>query len=408
MVPSTITDIEIDDANVSLVVQHERVKPATYCVEWCPGMLFDAATTTVDLLDALLDRNAILQDAYPWNILFRGVNPVFVDLTSIVEINTPLLWPAYDQFQAFFLRPLALASQGKGNVARALSYQNISGISLEDFYKNTTFLYKLTHPLTGVGLIVDRLIQRNSSLKNRLRSATAHANVAMNKQVRARFYKGLRQKLNAFKFSARGDVWSRYYEEIGPAVDKDMKKQIVAEILNLLRPATVVDVGCNTGVFSVLAAENGAHVISIDSSEACISQLYAHAKARALDITPVISDVLCPTSSFGYMGTQYPSLVDRARSEVVVCLALMHHLHITGRQSFERIARLMDALSSQYLIFEFVAMDDPNNDLLGAGRNIDYNLVSVTAELRRYFPEIDIRESDRLTRKILLCSKVKA
>jgi len=232
--------------------------------------------------------------------------------------------------------------------------------------------------------------------------------VAMNKQVRARFYKGLRQKLNAFKFSARGDVWSRYYEEIGPAVDKDLKKQIVAEILNLLRPATVVDVGCNTGVFSVLAAENGAHVISIDSSEACISQLHAHAKARDLDITPVISDVLCPTPSFGYMGTQYPSLVDRARSEVVVCLALMHHLHITGRQSFDRIARLMDALSSQYLIFEFVSMDDPNNDLLGAGRKIDYNLAIVIAELRRYFPEIDIRESDRPTRKILLCSKVKA
>ena len=65
----------------------------------------------------------------------------------------------------------------------------------------------------------------------------------------------------------------------------------------------------------------------------------------------------------------------------------------------------MDALADQHLIFEFVAMDDENNDLLGAGREIDYDLESVTVELRRYFPAIETFDSDRPTRKILLCSK---
>jgi SAM-dependent methyltransferase len=405
LVPSAIADVRIDDSDVGLIVEHERIEPATYCVEWCPEMLFDAAAATVDLLRAVLQKNATLQDAYPWNIMFRGVKPVFVDLTSIVKIDTPLLWQAYDQFQAFFLRPLALSAQGKGAIARTLLYNNISGISLQDFFKHSNFSYKLAHPMTGIACMLDDAIQRNARLRRQLRRATVSTNMRVNNEVRSRFYQRIMRKLNGLRISGRGDVWTRYYEEIGSGVNKDFKRQVVAEILDAIRPPTVVDIGCNTGVFSILAAERGARVISIDSSEACISRLYAHAKASCLSITPVISDIVCPTPPFGYMGIQYPSLIHRARSKLVLCLGLMHHLHIAGRQPFDRIARLLDALSSRYLIFEFVAMDDANNELLGARRTIDYTLESVITEIRRYFPEINIRDSDRCTRKILLCSK---
>ncbi len=405
LVASEMTELEIDDPDVAFIVRHETIEPAFYCVEWPPEMLRIAGLITIDLLSDLLERNGTLQDAYPWNVLFRGTEPVFLDLTSIVEIDTPYLWPAYDQFQAFFLRPLTLSRQGRGALARALMLNNIAGVTRRDFYRHTGFVYKAMHPLAGLGFLADEYIQARPGLKRRLRRAAQRQGAGVDKQIRARFYKRLRRKLEALSFDRSADVWSGYYQEIGPGVDKEAKIRIVGDLLERLQPKTVLDVGCNTGAFSVMAAERGARVISVDMSESCINLLYNRASADRLLITPLISDILCPTPAFGFMGVQYPSLIERARSETALCLALMHHLHISGRQSFDRIAKLMDALADQHLIFEFVAMDDENNDLLGAGREIDYDLESVTVELRRYFPAIETFDSDRPTRKILLCSK---
>lgn len=405
LVPSEMTDIEIDDPDVTFIVRHETIEPASYCVEWPPEMLRIAGLTTIDLLSDLLEWNGTLQDAYPWNVLFRGTEPVFLDLTSIVEIDTPYLWPAHDQFQAFFLRPLMLSRQRRGVLARALMLNNITGVTRRDFYRHIGFIYKATHPLAGLGVLTDEYIQAKPGMKRRLGRMAQRHGVGIDKQIRARFYKRLRRKLEALSFNHSVDVWSDYYKEIGPDVNKEAKIRIVGDLLERLRPKTVLDVGCNTGVFSVVAAERGARVIAIDSSESCIDRLYKRASADGLSITPLIADILCPTPAFGFMGVQYPSLIERAVSETALCLALMHHLHISGRQPFDRIAKLMDALAERHLIFEFVAMDDDNNDLLGAGRDIDYNLESVTAELRRFFPAIETFDSDRPTRKILLCSK---
>jgi len=90
---------------------------------------------------------------------------------------------------------------------------------------------------------------------------------------------------------------------------------------------------------------------------------------------------------------------------VVMCLGLMHHLHLNGRQTFQRIAELLDAASNRHLIFEFVGKDDANIDHLPQRRTIDYSLESVRESLALHFPHIQTFDSDRSTRKLLLCSK---
>jgi hypothetical protein len=87
-----------------------------------------------------------------------------------------------------------------------------------------------------------------------------------------------------------------------------------------------------------------------------------------------------------------------------MCLAVMHHLHINGRQSFARLARLMDALSAKAVIFEHVDCTDGNIHLLDHGRDIEYDLETVSGELANYF-KVTRFDSDRKTRKILLCEK---
>jgi SAM-dependent methyltransferase len=405
LVPTSIAGLKVDDPRIGLVFHHATIEPVTYCVEWCPSMLRDAARAQLELALAVVGRDLMLQDCYPWNVIFRGTEPVVVDVTSIVPADSPLIWPAYEQFHAFFVRPLALAAMGKGNIARALLTNHISGVSVDDMYRNAGGLYRLLHPSIGISYHLNRMVQRRPALKRKLQQSVTVSNRKIERGTRERFLRKQLAVLEGGDAPRTRDVWSAYYSEIDPSVEREAKVKAVRSVLKALRPATVVDAGCNTGVFSLLAAESGARVISLDSSEACIERLYAEAKARSLAITPLVVDLCAPTPPSGWMASQYPGLIDRARSQLVLALGLMHHLHIAGRQSFTRIAALMAALSTHYLVFEFVAQDDPNNELIGRGRDIQYTLDEVRGALAVYFPRIDVFDSDRPTRRLLVCTK---
>jgi len=399
------SDIELESFDSGCVVEHKRIRPMTYCVEWPPVMLKEAALATLELLLALLENDLSLQDAYPWNIVFEGPRPVFVDLTSIVAVDEQYIWPAFAQYQAFFSRPLELAANGKGNLARSFLYNNISGISARDFYRNLSSTRKLLKPGLALGVLFDSLVQKRGNLKTQVKHAVQSSMRHVSKDVRLRFVRALRNKIQTFSFTEIKDIWTVYYRDMDETVDRDSKIHFIEKIMERVNPKTVTDLGCNTGCFSVIAARRGAKVIAIDSSEACANTLFDAARNENLAINPIVSDVICPTPPFGFLGTQYPGLAERGRSEMVFCLALMHHLHISGRQSFDRIAQLMDAFTTNYLVFEFVAKDDSNNDLIGAGREIDYDLATVKTALAKYFADIEEHDSDRPTRKLLLCSK---
>lgn len=406
LVPTAVADLDLHEPTIGLVLRHEAIEPITYCVEWCPSMLREAGCALLDLALAVLDRDCILQDCYPWNVVFRGTKPIVVDVTSIARVDTSLMWPAFEQYQAFFLRPLQLAAMGKGGVARAMLWNHITGVSIDDFYRNAGAGYRWRHPSLPIGYHLDRMVQRNPTLKRKLRQSVAASKTTISRPVRDRFLRGRLSALRGVPLARHtADVWSGYYAEIAPEVDKDAKVTAVRELIGKLAPATVLDAGCNTGVFSMVAARAGARVVALDSSEACIERLYAAAKSDDLVITPLVVDLFCPTPPGGWMARQYPGLIERVRSDLVLCLGLMHHLHITGRQSFARIAGLMDALSSRHLIFEYVAQDDDNNVLLGAGRPIRYDLDLVVAALKTHFPSIEVLDSDRPTRRLLVCAK---
>jgi SAM-dependent methyltransferase len=388
-----------------MVLSHREVRPLTYCIEWAPSMLRDAGRTTIDLAETLAEENCTLQDAYPWNVLFDGARPVHVDFTSIIKADQRLIWPAYIQFQSFFLRPLYLAQMGRGELARGLLMNSVSGISLETLLRHARLPARLRHPSWDLSAAADRLIQKRPTLKARIQELSRKGSAHLTPALRRRFFQGLRRNLEGFDFRTAGEIWARYYREIPDWVDRKAKIEAVRTILDRLAPVSVLDLGCNTGLFSVVAAEAGARVLAIDSSEACIEALYREAHARGLPITPVIGDVLTPSPAFGFMAEQFPSFIDRARSDTVLCLGLMHHLHITGRQPIAAIAGMLARLAERALVFEFVARDDANVERIESNRVIDYTLETVLAALRAHFATVDVQPSDRETRRLIVCRK---
>ncbi|MGH9582209.1 MAG: SAM-dependent methyltransferase, partial [Bryobacteraceae bacterium] len=86
------------------IVEHERVWFPSYPYEWPPEMLFAAGELTLEIAQASLKHEFGLKDATPYNVLFRGPKPVFVDVLSF-EKRDPgdPAWLPYAQFVRTFV-----------------------------------------------------------------------------------------------------------------------------------------------------------------------------------------------------------------------------------------------------------------------------------------------------------------
>ena len=103
-----------------LVMRHPAVPFPSYPHEWGCAMLRDAALVILNLAAELAERGLTLKDSHPWNVLYRGSRPVWVDLTSVGPRDERPGWPPEREFRRFCLNPLVLMASGHDRIARYL------------------------------------------------------------------------------------------------------------------------------------------------------------------------------------------------------------------------------------------------------------------------------------------------
>jgi SAM-dependent methyltransferase len=121
----------------------------------------------------------------------------------------------------------------------------------------------------------------------------------------------------------------------------------------------VWDLGCNTGRFSKLAGRHADYVIAVDSDHASIERLYQElTQAGTPNVLPLVGDVADPSPALGWRGRERLPMLERGRPDLVLCLALVHHLAITANIP---VADLVDwfAETGGELVIEFPLPDDP-------------------------------------------------
>lgn len=346
----------------AFVLHHRRIDRASYCVEWPFFLLKKAAVHTLKLSMELLSEDMYLQDAYPWNIFFEGTQSVFIDFTSMVRSESNVLWPAYQQFCQFFLFPLYLYSNNQGKITRALLHDYLHGVGYRDFEKLVPAGFKLTHPLMYLKRIVPEKLGAMANRSERLNTKVISTSKGMYssseklKNDRLRFYNDLLSDVEAIEIPGEKTRWTNYYED--EAKELNCKLELISAIFERIKPATVLDVGCNTGEFSIAAAKAGASVVSFDNDETCIERLARQADELKLRILPLVMDFSNPTPSFGWSAQQFPAAPERFKSEMVMALALIHHLVFHQRQSFERIIEGLLLYSDKWVVIEFVDISD--------------------------------------------------
>ncbi|MCB7128084.1 MAG: class I SAM-dependent methyltransferase [Candidatus Brocadiales bacterium] len=410
-VETEITDLTLD--GYGLILKHRTISFPSYCVEWPPPILKEAALHTLRIASLLAQHGLMLQDAHPWNIFFEGPKPRFIDLGSVVPASEGLLWPAYDQFCHFFLYPLYLSAAGLSEVARSLLYDYINGISGELCRTLLPTSYKLRHPRTFSRLILPQVLtqlSRRWGFEDRIRSWSTSLGAGSDLAgTRQRFFEALLKEVEGIQLPRRSTEWSAYYT--GPASsastsDLTAKDETIRRVLQATRPETIFDMGCNVGRYAVLAATVGSRVVACDRDVTCVSLLYQQSRERNLDILPLVIDVANPTPAFGWCGRQYPSALDRFQVDMVFASALVHHLAIRQYHDFARIIGTLKAFTKRWLLVEFVGQDDPKARIMIARSLRDfswYDLKSFMKALEQHFKKVKILESYSESRTLLLC-----
>lgn len=364
------------------IVEHERVPFTSYPYEWPAEMLYAAAELTLDLAEKLLNDGLGLKDATPYNVLFKGPRPVFVDLLSFEQRNPgDPTWLPLAQFVRTFLLPLLVNKHFGIGLAQLLTTHR-DGIVSEEVLQLLSPVQKISPPFLALVSIPAWLAARDSAKDPKIYEKRTMPDAAKARFILRGLLKSMRRKLaQAAPNKKKTSVWSDYMEKNNYTRDYfPLKQTFVTEVMREHQPRKIMDVGCNTGHFSVIAARSGASVVAIDYDAVVIGEVWRQADAEELDILPLVVNLARPTPSTGWRNQENSSFLERARGafDAVLMLGVIHHILVSERIPLPEIIELAAELTTDLLVIEFVAPDDPMFRRITRGR--DYLFDSLTKE----------------------------
>src|SRR5450432_3795986 len=356
-----------------LVVEHERIAFPSFPYEWPPEMLHAAGMLTLDLAQALLEDGLGLKDGTPYNVLFRGPEPVFIDVLSFERRAAgDATWLPYAQFVRTFVLPL-LANRAFGLGLDQILTTRRDGLEPEEVYRWAGPLQRLRPPFLSMVSIPAWLAGKHKQDDTSIYRKKLHSDPAKARFILNTLLNGLRRTLKRLEPAGGAhSTWSGYMTTNNnyTAGHFEAKQRFVREALAEFPARAVLDVGCNTGHFSALAARTGASVVALDYDPVVLGDVWRNARAEKLDILPLAVNLTRPTPGTGWLNRECSSFLDRARGkfDAVLMLAVIHHMLVTERVPLAEIVDLAAELTTNLLIVEFVAPEDSMFRRLTRGR----------------------------------------
>lgn len=340
------------------LLRHQRIPFVSYPYEWPFSMLRSAAQLHLELTLGALDEGMILKDATSFNVQWIGSRPTFIDIPSFETLPAGGAWAGYRQFCQLFLYPLFLQAYKniafhpwlRGCLEGIEPSQCLRVLSARDYFKAGVF---------GHVYLQSKLQERYSDSRTDVRQELKGAgfNQAL---IRANLVK-LSKLVSKLEWKQSASVWSHYavnntYSERDHAAKADFVRTALAG-----RPSKLVwDLGCNTGVFSELAAEQADYVVAMDADHLAVELLFRRLEDSGGNpkILPLFNNLADPSPALGWRHAERKSLPDRGKPDFILCLALIHHLVIGANIPLQELIVWLASLGGA-LVIEFVAKDDP-------------------------------------------------
>jgi ribosomal protein L11 methylase PrmA len=169
----------------------------------------------------------------------------------------------------------------------------------------------------------------------------------------------LRDAVSGLEWQPAGTEWANYtsaHNYSNHAIEA--KRSLVREYVSVAAPRTVWDLGGNTGTFSRVAREVAPSVVCFDIDPAAVELNYREVRKRGeTGLLPLQLDLMNPSPSLGWANEERSSIESRGPVDLVMALALVHHLAIANNVPLARVAESFARLG-RALIVEFVPKSD--------------------------------------------------
>ncbi len=380
-------------------LQPEMVRWISYPYEWCFDMLKDAALTTLEIAKAAMDHGMMLKDASAYNLQWHLGSMRFIDSLSFERYDDTKPWIAYRQFCEHFYAPLALMHYLKTPLqAFFLAYPD--GIPLALASKMLPFKSRLN-------LHVYLNIHLHAKVSSKAPSKDPATPFSRKKMLN--LLRSLEESIRGFSLEKTSGVWSGYYDE---ALQRekyiDHKVKLVSEFLEISGASTVFDAGANEGNFTLLASGGNREIISADMDHYSINRLYQHVKKEKREnILPLVLDLSLPSPAIGVNNKEREQFSNRIKVDLVMALALIHHLVVGKNISFGQVAEFFTSLGP-FLLIEFVPKEDEKLQLMLSQKPdiyTGYTQEAFTNDFQKYFT-IEKQEKIEGSERTLFLMKV--
>lgn len=342
-------------------LHHARIEVLSYPYEWSFEMLRDAARLQLGLTREALAESLITKDASSYNVQFVGAKPVFIDIGSFERLRPGEPWAGYRQFCELFLNPLYV--------------QAVSDVPFQPLLRGH---------IDGIGPGVAAAVLGNrgrfrkglfAHVRLHARAEGKYADADRERDVRAELkragfgptlidaqLRNLQRAIERLTWKRQDSTWSEYTDR-GHYSDRDLaaKSSFVADaVAKVGGVSTVLDLGANDGHFSRIAVDAGAALaIAVDSDHLVVDRLYRQLRDEGEKrILPLVVDLADPSPAIGWRGLERPSFATRMRPDLVLCLAVVHHLALTNNVPLDEIVAFLADFDSSVVV-EFPHRDDP-------------------------------------------------
>ena len=342
-------------ADASYLLEHPRLPFISYPYEWSFEALKAAALHHLDIQLDCIEAGIALSDASAYNVQFIGARPIFIDTLSFRRYSDGEFWVGHRQFCEQFLNPLLLHA--------------LCGVSHNGWYRGT---------LEGVPSVELRRVLPWSAMLSRnvlthvvlqasLGSAAASTGDAPDikgQRLPRAAYRHMLDRLRRWiaglrPAKRRATTWQAYEEFKSYQDDETAQKAaFVDRYADSVRPATVWDIGCNTGTFALAALRGGAgRVIGWDADHGALDAAFLRAAAADAAFTPLYGDAVNPTPAQGWAQAERQGWIERGPADAVLALALVHHLAIGRNVPLPKVIDWLVATAPTGVV-EFVGKGD--------------------------------------------------
>ncbi len=387
-------------------LEHDRIPVVSYPYEWTFGMLRDAALLQLELIEAAIGEDLTLKDATPYNIQFSAGRPVFIDIPSFEPLPAGAPWAGYRQFCELFLFPLMLQAY-KGISFQPLLRSRIDGVDIQTAARLFGLRDRFRAGVLPHVWLQSKLDRRYGDTRQDVRSELKSA--GFHKELILANVRKLRKLVARLDWGGEGSEWGAYeqfhnYSESDHAAKEAFIDRAVAD-----SDATLVwDVGCNTGQFSRIAARHAQQVVAMDLDPFAVEQLYReNARNGVENILPLVQNVADPSPNWGWRQQERTDLQSRGRPDLVLCLALIHHVVISANVPLEEFIAWLAEMTDG-LVIEYVSRSDDKVQTLLRNKEDkydDYRRENLEQQLERHFSIRNRLELESGNRFLYACSR---